>query len=54
MGIFSEELRIMDQNTVKYMIEEMRKKIEEKDCQLEEIDRQIEEMDRQIEKRIVS
>ena len=31
MGIFSEELRIMDRNTVKYMVDEMQEMIDEKD-----------------------
>ena len=32
MGMFSEALKILDQNTVKYMIEELRKKLEKKDA----------------------
>ena len=31
LGMFSEALRILDQNTVKYMIEELQKEVEEKD-----------------------
>ena len=30
--MFSEALKILDQNTVKYMIEELQKEIEEKDA----------------------
>lgn len=36
MNMFSEELRIMDRNTVKYMIEEQEQEIKEKERQLEE------------------
>lgn len=43
MGIFSEELRIMDRNTVKYMVDEMQETIDEKDRQLEEKEQEIEE-----------
>ena len=32
MGMFSEALKIPDQNTVKYMIEELQKKLEKKDA----------------------
>ena len=32
LGMFSEALKILDQNTVKYMIEELQKEIEEKDA----------------------
>ena len=35
MNMFSEELRIMDRNTVKYMIEEQEQEIKEKERQLE-------------------
>nr|WP_295255738.1 PD-(D/E)XK nuclease family transposase [uncultured Blautia sp.] len=43
MGIFSEELKIMDRNTVKYMVDEMQEMIDEKDRQLEEKNQEIEE-----------
>lgn len=56
MWRFSEELRIMDHNTVKYMIEEQQKEIEtqrqmikEKDQQLEEKDQRLEEKKQQLE-----
>ncbi len=35
LGMFSEALKILDQNTVKYMIEELQKKVEERDTALE-------------------
>ena len=37
MGIFSEELRIMDRNTVKYMVDQMQEEI---DSQKQEINNQ--------------
>ena len=48
MGIFSEELRIMDRNTVKYMVDQMQEEI---DCQKQEIDSQrqkLEQKDNQL------
>lgn len=51
MGIFSEELRIMDQNTVKYMVDEMQEMIDEKDRQLEESKQCMKEMGQQIEEK---
>ena len=33
LGMFSEALRILDQNTVKYMIEELQKQLDEKDVE---------------------
>lgn len=43
MGMFSEELRELDKNTVKYMIEEQQKEI---DMQREELRRKDEEIAR--------
>ena len=55
MNMFSEELRILDRNTVKYMIDEQQQEIDrqreqlaEKNSQLEKKDLQIEEKDSQI------
>ena len=57
MEIFAEELRILDQNTVKYMIEEQQKEIDKqkeelhiKDEQLEEKDKQIAELKQKLER----
>ncbi len=36
LGMFSEALRILDQNTIKYMIDELEKDLEEKAAQIEE------------------
>ena len=36
MGIFSEELKILDRNTVKYMVDEMQETIDEQKKQLKE------------------
>ena len=38
LGMFSEALRILDQNTVKYMIEELQKQLEEKASIIKEKD----------------
>ena len=43
MGFFSEELRILDRNTVKYMIEEQEKQLEEQEKQLETLKGQLKE-----------
>ena len=52
MGIFSEELRIMDRNTVKYMVDQMqeeidiqRQKLEQKDNQLNNQKQQLKQKD---------
>ena len=44
MGIFSEELRIMDRNTVKYMVDQMQEEI---DSQKQEINSQKQEINSQ-------
>ena len=60
LGMFSEALRILDQNTVKYMIEELQKQLEdekaekaavikEKDAEIKERDAEIEELKKQLE-----
>ena len=46
--MFSEALKIMDRNTVNYMIEEQQKELEEKDKQLEQKDKQLQEKDQEI------
>lgn len=51
MGFFSEELRIMDRNMVKYMIEEQQKEIEENQKVIEEQKKEIKERDAQLEER---
>ncbi len=45
LGMFSEALRILDQNTIKYMIEMQQKELEEKAAQLEEKDAQLRNKD---------
>lgn len=42
MGIFSEELKIMDRNTVKYMVDEMQETIDEQRNQLKELEKELE------------
>ncbi|MGN1155076.1 MAG: hypothetical protein ACI4TK_02760 [Agathobacter sp.] len=49
MNMFSEELRILDRNTVQYMIDEMQEEINQKNALLEQKDAQIEQKDAQIE-----
>ena len=41
MGIFSEELRIMDRNTVKYMVDQMQEEIDSQKQKLEQKDNQL-------------
>lgn len=41
MGLFSEELRIMDRNTVRFMIDEMQKELDEKTAALKDINAQL-------------
>lgn len=49
MGIFSEELAILDKNTVDYMIDEMQDMLDEKDKLLAEKDKKILQMAQEIE-----
>ena len=49
LEMFSEALRILDENTVKYMIEELQKKVEEQDAVIDKKDAEIEELKRQLE-----
>lgn len=56
MGMFSEELRIMDRNTVRYMIDQMQqelientKKLEKQDTKLQEQTRLLQEKDTEIQ-----
>ena len=45
LRMFSEALRILDENTAKFMIEELQKKVEEKDAEINKRDAVIEEKD---------
>ncbi len=49
MEMFSEELRIMDKNTVKYMIEEQQQELDKKDAQIEEQRIKLQQKDAEIE-----
>jgi len=49
MEMFSEELRIMDQNTVKYMIEEQQQELDKKDAEIEEQRLRLKQKDAEIE-----
>ena len=54
MGIFSEELRILDRNTAEYMIDEMQNELEGKERELEGKERELEEKNNKIkENRII-
>ena len=48
MGIFSEELRELDRNTVQLMIDEMRAEIELRDMQIASNDAKIKSLDMKI------
>ena len=48
MGMFLEELRELDRNTVRLMIDEMRDEIEEQKKELEEKNKIIEEKEKEI------
>ena len=50
VSMFSEALRILDQDTVQYMIDDMKRELEEQAAQLEEKTAQLEEKDAEIEK----
>ena len=49
--MFSEALRILDENTVKYMIEEMQQEINEKTQELEEKGKELEEKGKELEEK---
>lgn len=51
MGFFSEELRILDRNTVKYMIEDQDKQLKEQEKMLKENEIRLKESERQIEEK---
>ena len=48
MGIFSEELKILDRNTVKYMVDEMQETIDEQKKQLKTSAETIDEQKKQL------
>ena len=49
--MFSEELKILDRNTVQYMIDEMEAEIKEKSSQLREKDEQLQEKNDQLQEK---
>lgn len=51
MGMYSKELKILDQNTVRYMIKQMQKEIDSQKEEIEQRNKQLEERDKQIEQR---
>ena len=48
--MFSDALRVLDENTVNYMIEEMKQELEEKDQELEKKDQELEKKDQEIKR----
>ncbi len=48
MGLFSEELAILDENTVKYMIDEMQEKLDAKDKELDAKDKELDAKNKEI------
>jgi hypothetical protein len=50
MGLFSEELQIMDDNTVRYMIDDMQEKIDRQEETLHQRDAAIHQKDEEIKK----
>ena len=50
MGIFSEELRILDRNTVQYMMDEMQAEIDSQKAKLADKDVQLADKDAEIER----
>ena len=51
MEMFSEELKILDKNTVRLMIDEMQEEIEEQGIRLKEKDAQLEQKDSQLKQK---
>ena len=49
MGIFSEELKIMDRNTVRYMVDQMQDELDEKQAELTEKQAELREKQEQLE-----
>ena len=49
LNMFSEALRILDKNTVEYMVEEQQKELDEKKAELKRIQKELEESQRVIE-----
>lgn len=51
LGMFSEALRILDENTAKFMIEELQKKVEEKDAEISKRDAELNKKNVEISKK---
>ena len=49
MGLFSEELRILDENTVKLMIDEMQDELDEQRAEIEQQNAALAEKDRMLQ-----
>lgn len=53
IGMFSEELRIMDKNTVRYMVDQMQQEINEKNLIMKKQTEKLQEQDAQIKELIM-
>ncbi|MBQ8197876.1 MAG: PD-(D/E)XK nuclease family transposase [Lachnospiraceae bacterium] len=51
MGMFSKELRIIDENTVQYMIDELQEEVDEKKRILEETNKELEETNKALDEK---
>lgn len=50
MGMYSEELKILDQNTVRYMVDQMQEEIDSQKEQLASQKKQLEMKDKELQK----
>lgn len=50
MGMYSEELKILDQNTVRYMVDQMQEEIDSQKEQLDSQKKQLEMKDKELQK----
>ena len=53
IGMFSEELRLMDKNTVRYMVDQMQQEINEKNLIMKKQTEKLQEQDAQIKELIM-
>lgn len=53
IGMFSEELRIMDKNTVRYMVDQMQQEINKKNLIMKKQTEKLQEQDAQIKELIM-
>ena len=51
ISMFSETLKVLDENTVKYMVEEMKQELEEKEQRLQESQRRLDNSQQELEEK---